>query len=1005
VPSTMGYVRTGDDRGATAAAARFDLFISYSHRADRHLARALKSAVQQFGKAFYRLRARAVYLDQTNLESSPELWPVIEKALERSRYFLVLCSPDSARSPWVQREIEYWRAHKDASHVLIGLTDGELLWDVDGRDFDWETTTAVPRALAGVSRDEPFWLDLRAIAALKKDVSASLPQLRDAVAPLVARIDGQDLDLLVSEDARQHRRFRRTAMAVGAGLVVLSLAAASLAVSFLSQRNEALRRLVRIDVANGMQRLDLQDYPGAAVWFGEALTLTRDHRDEAALRMRLFLSQYPRVDQTFFGSAPVVSAVYSRDGSRVAVACANRTARVWDAESGAPVGGELSHKGPASSVALSPDGRYVALGALDPDDPSVHPDPMIPEWPPPQRDAFTIHDAKSGRPLARTIQDDFVTTGVQYSRDGGTLLLTGDGARAWKVGPHHALTPAGKAGYNTFLVAALSPDGSRYALALFGHWVVVVDAATGQKLFEIDASPFKSNSSFVISRVVFSADGARLASGDKYGNVRVWDAKSGAAVTDFLKLPREISALAFSPAGRLLFASSGSFESGMERGTFIVWQVKSGQRATYEQHVKFPIVAAAFSPDGTRIATAIRESGSGRRETLIFAAPPDEPVVPVMTLPRVVLPMVNVEFTQWHPDGRRILAIGPDDVARTWRIDGNPLATPLPNGTSFDDNISVVPRDGIVQVLGGDGRPAGPPIEVQNDITFAASGDRKLLAVGMGQRFEPSVEPKVVVFSIATGKPIGPPMPQKEFPDLLELSPDGRWVSVLWHKYNPERGMVRVWDARTSEPAGPLLTHRPALNSAHFDPGGKKLITASSRGAVIIWDPFTGRELGPRIEQAVVADALFSPDSRTILTRGGRQGVEALRLWDAQSGRPLTTAMSHPGADHAAFSADGRFIVSSGGGTVRLWLAATGDLLSPPIAGLAPRWHSHAARLLINPGSHPLVLDLDRDSGDAAALLLTAQAVAARHVDATGTLTELDGPSLREICRKAAAAR
>ena len=64
----------------------YDLFISYSHAADRRLAPILKSSIQRFAKPFYRMRARSVYLDQTNLEASPELWPEIEKAIDKQNY-------------------------------------------------------------------------------------------------------------------------------------------------------------------------------------------------------------------------------------------------------------------------------------------------------------------------------------------------------------------------------------------------------------------------------------------------------------------------------------------------------------------------------------------------------------------------------------------------------------------------------------------------------------------------------------------------------------------------------------------------------------------------------------------------------------------------------------------------------------------------------------------------------------------------------------------------------
>jgi hypothetical protein len=76
----------------------YKAFISYSHSADDKLAPALQSALHRFAKPFYRLRAIRVFRDKTSLHLTPELWPLIQKALADSEYFLLLCSPDAAKS-------------------------------------------------------------------------------------------------------------------------------------------------------------------------------------------------------------------------------------------------------------------------------------------------------------------------------------------------------------------------------------------------------------------------------------------------------------------------------------------------------------------------------------------------------------------------------------------------------------------------------------------------------------------------------------------------------------------------------------------------------------------------------------------------------------------------------------------------------------------------------------------------------------------------------------------
>src|SRR5579862_9389435 len=108
-------------QAATARTAVYDAFISYSHAKDKALASALQSAMQRLGKPWYRRRALRLFRDDTSLTATPHLWPSIEEALARSRYLILLVSPQSAASPWVGKEIAYWLAHKSVDTLLLAL--------------------------------------------------------------------------------------------------------------------------------------------------------------------------------------------------------------------------------------------------------------------------------------------------------------------------------------------------------------------------------------------------------------------------------------------------------------------------------------------------------------------------------------------------------------------------------------------------------------------------------------------------------------------------------------------------------------------------------------------------------------------------------------------------------------------------------------------------------------------------------------------------------------------
>ena len=140
----------------TDSKPRFDAFISYSHAADGDLARALRDALQRFATPWSPwswvnpVRSLRVFRDQSALSPDPALWPAIERALGASDWFVLLASVDAANSPWIDKEVSFWCAHKPSERMLLVQTDGELAWDHDAGDFDWKVCTALPRRLAGV---------------------------------------------------------------------------------------------------------------------------------------------------------------------------------------------------------------------------------------------------------------------------------------------------------------------------------------------------------------------------------------------------------------------------------------------------------------------------------------------------------------------------------------------------------------------------------------------------------------------------------------------------------------------------------------------------------------------------------------------------------------------------------------------------------------------------------------------------------------------------------------
>ena len=97
----------------------------------------------------------------TVMMAPPELWPTIQRALDDSRFFVLLASPEAAESHWVGQEVGHFLSTRGPGNLLIALTAGDCAWDGGAGDFDRARSTAIPETLFGRFREEPLYIDLR----------------------------------------------------------------------------------------------------------------------------------------------------------------------------------------------------------------------------------------------------------------------------------------------------------------------------------------------------------------------------------------------------------------------------------------------------------------------------------------------------------------------------------------------------------------------------------------------------------------------------------------------------------------------------------------------------------------------------------------------------------------------------------------------------------------------------------------------------------------------------
>lgn len=217
------------------ATVRYWAFLSYSH-ADRGDAERLHRALEG-----YRIPARLVgqpgplgplpprllpiFRDRDELTANGHIGAAVEASLAASHALLVLCSPDAARSPWVDAEIEAFRRLRPDAPVLCAVLRGEPL---ASRDPARASLECLPPSVQGRFGGGAGTADLAPLAVDLRDEGDGW---RRGVQKLVAGLADIPLDQLVQRDA--HRRHVRMAWLAA---LFAAIAAAFGAMAFVAVR-------------------------------------------------------------------------------------------------------------------------------------------------------------------------------------------------------------------------------------------------------------------------------------------------------------------------------------------------------------------------------------------------------------------------------------------------------------------------------------------------------------------------------------------------------------------------------------------------------------------------------------------------------------------------------------------------------------------------------------------------------------------------------------------------
>lgn len=202
--------------------ARYAAFISYSSK-DAPFARRLHRALETYGVPSslgeFRLiangkrnRVYPVFRDREELAAG-QLGEAIENNLRASSALVVVCSPNAAASPWVQKEIAFFVSLGRADRIFAIISDAAPLTDAAGD----ATRSNFPPAFLGDALSGDKLEPLAADARKGKD------GFRNAWLKIVAGLIGVSPGQLIDRDKK---RRRARALSAAAFWVALALAGA-----------------------------------------------------------------------------------------------------------------------------------------------------------------------------------------------------------------------------------------------------------------------------------------------------------------------------------------------------------------------------------------------------------------------------------------------------------------------------------------------------------------------------------------------------------------------------------------------------------------------------------------------------------------------------------------------------------------------------------------------------------------------------------------------------------
>lgn len=937
---------------------KYFAFISYQ-RKDEKLAEWLRRKLEGYhlpAKIKRENRAlpkalRPIFRDSLEL-SGGFLAQEIEKALNDSRYLIVVCSPNSAASPWVNKEIQ--------SFIDQGREDCIIPYIIAGTPFSGDEAT------------ECFPPALRSLQGEKEILGININELgRDAsVIKVVARMFGLSFDTLWQRRNREQRR-KRIAWAFVAVLLILisffvsgyffkvnreieqknrEILQQSMEIEEKSdeisrknievtQKNEEIAGQYREieqknreiternkEILRGRDRLLIsqskylvteakKEYERGDVAKALRLALYALPKDlknpdrpyvmEAEAMLRKCRLSIEQLESDYFKTtiikhtSGINSAFLSPDGKYILTASSDYTARVSDVITGQQIFSPLKHNDIINYAVFSPCGKYIATASSD--------------------HTARIWDAKTGVPLTQPLMHADNVNSVNFSPDGKYIVTASldKTARIWDV-------KTGKQVVETFThdkwldYSEFSPCGNSVLTMCNGDFVQIWDIATAKPVKEV-----LLHEKFVNSHII-SPDEKYLLINGSDSVVNIWDITQDNELVASLKHKEHVYAADISPDGKTVITATYD--------KIFVWDIKTGEllaeplmfdgidKLQYSSCGKYIIASSSSKRQvwnaDTKANITDKVSLLPREyyEPIFYSAGNEATVISQTADEGVRIKLAEDEYIQHfvHSQCGNYIAVVYNDhsehkyAVRVFSVKtGKPITEPLfnergINSITFSPNgkllfISYDNNDTYIQNL-ENGEIVEKPLKAKC-IDFSKDG--KYFAFITEYKYNKYL----IVFNASKIEQINEPIKCSSNTDFLAFNPDAVSVAVV------SNNVIDFYNINTGEYAAESIKYDNRITSVAFSPCGKRLTTTSLDRYAMVWDIASNKCLWQMEFGYSVHSAHFSPDGKFIITSS--IGSPDICIWDSSTHKIVWEISNGTSASHATFSPDGKSVYAA----------------------------------------------------------------------------------------------